>query len=140
MTWLIVHAVSTWFMVGLIWTIQTVHYPLFARVGDDTFVRYEQEHTSRMGKLLALPAGVEIVTGAALVWTRPGEVGLGLVMVAGALLLAIWVTTALMQVPLHRRLGSGRDDATIRHLVRRNRLRTGLWTARGVLVTAMLVV
>ena len=40
MTWLIVHAVSTWFMVGLIWMIQTVHYPLFARLGDDTFVRY----------------------------------------------------------------------------------------------------
>lgn len=140
MTWLIVHAASTWFMVGLIWTIQTVHYPLFARVGHAAFVRYEYEHTTRMGKLLALPAVVEIVTGAALVWTRPGEVGLWLVMVAGALLVAIWVVTALVQVPLHRRLGNGRDDAAIRQLVRRNWLRTGLWTARGVLVTAMLVV
>jgi len=140
MTWLIVHAASTWFMVGLIWTIQTVHYPLFTRVGDAAFVRYEHEHTTRMGKLLALPAGVEIVTGAALVWTRPGEVGLWLVMVAGALLVAIWVVTALVQVPLHRRLGNGRDDVAIQRLVRRNRLRTGLWTARGVLVTAMLVV
>lgn len=139
MTWLIVHAAATWFMVGLIWTIQTVHYPLFARVGAADFVGYEKEHTTRMARLLAVPAGVEIVTGATLVWTRPGEVGLWLVMVAGALLVAIWVTTALVQVPLHRRLGDERDGTSLGHLVLSNWSRTGLWTARGILVTAMLL-
>ncbi|MDR9451928.1 MAG: hypothetical protein RI637_11990 [Acidimicrobiia bacterium] len=140
MTWLIVHAAATWFMVGLIWTIQTVHYPLFARVGAADFVGYENEHTTRMARLLAVPAGVEIVTGAALVWTRPGEVSLWLVMVAGALLVAIWVTTALVQVPLHRRLSDEGRGTSLEQLVQSNWFRTGLWTARGMLVTAMLLV
>ena len=37
---LLAHAAATLFMVGLIWFVQVVHYPLFARVGPDAFVPY----------------------------------------------------------------------------------------------------
>ena len=30
MTWLLLNLIVTWYMVGLIWLIQVVHYPLFA--------------------------------------------------------------------------------------------------------------
>ncbi|MCK6525129.1 hypothetical protein L6R49_27300, partial [Myxococcota bacterium] len=30
---LLIHAAATWFMVGLIWFVQIVHYPLFSAVG-----------------------------------------------------------------------------------------------------------
>lgn len=30
---LLVHAAATWAMVGLVWFVQVVHYPLFAQVG-----------------------------------------------------------------------------------------------------------
>jgi hypothetical protein len=42
-------------MVGLIWTIHTVHYPLFAHVGESTYVAFQSEHVNRIGKLLLLP-------------------------------------------------------------------------------------
>ena len=32
---LLLHAAATLFMTGLIWFVQVVHYPLFARVGED---------------------------------------------------------------------------------------------------------
>lgn len=140
MTWLIVHAAATWFMVGLIWTIQSVHYPLFVRVDAADLAGYENEHTTRMGRLLAIPAGLEVLTGAVLVWTRPDGVGLWLVLVAGALLVATWTTTVLVQVPLHRRLSDQPDTSLVVKLVRGNWIRTGLWTARGVLVAVMLLV
>ena len=41
---LLLNFASTWAMVGLIWLIQIVHYPLFSRVGADQFKLYEQEH------------------------------------------------------------------------------------------------
>jgi hypothetical protein len=137
MTWLTIHAAATWFMVGLIWTIQSVHYPLFARVGGAELISYENEHTTRILRLLAIPAGLEISTGAVLVWIRPAGVGLWLVLVAGALLVAIWTTTAFVQVPLHRRLGDQPDGTVVQRLVRSNWLRTGLWTVRGMLVIVM---
>lgn len=139
MSVLTVHAAATWFMVGLIWTIQSVHYPLFARVGSPSFKRYETEHTNRMARLLVIPAGVEVATGLALVWSRPEGLDLSPVLLGGTVLAVIWMTTALVQVPLHRRLQERYDPSVVAKLVKSNWLRTGLWTVRGVLVTAMLV-
>jgi hypothetical protein len=136
---LTVHAAVTWFMVGLIWTIQAVHYPLFRRVGRTGFVAYESAHTKRMGALLLVPAGVEVVTAAALVWVRPDAVGIWLVLAAGGLLAGVWIMTALLQAPLHRRLSTGYDDLALRRLVSSNWWRTAAWSARGVLVSAMLL-
>jgi len=137
---LAIHAVATWFMVGLIWMVQTVHYPLFLRVTDPGFVAYEQGHTRRMGSLLAVPATVEVATAAALVWFRPDGVELGVILAAGALLAAIWVMTAVVQAPLHVRLSAGYQAQLIRRLVASNWWRTAFWSVRGALVASMLVV
>jgi hypothetical protein len=136
---LAIHCTATWFMVGLIWTIQVVHYPLFQWVDAQSFPRYEAEHTRRMGWLLAGPAVVEVGTAAALVWFRPTDVGLGLVLMAGVVLAGLWVTTALVQVPLHRQLATTSTAGAIRRLVNSNWYRTAGWTLRGVLVSAMLL-
>ncbi|MFM8483846.1 MAG: hypothetical protein ACKOBT_10925, partial [Actinomycetota bacterium] len=55
----IVHLVATWFMVGLIWTIHVVHYPLFAYVGPDEYVAFQAEHVRRIGMVLLVPWAVE---------------------------------------------------------------------------------
>ena len=60
-------------------------------------------------------------------------------LLAGFLLAAIWVTTALVQVPLHRRLSEGYDASSGRRLVTTNWLRTALWSGRGLLVAGMVV-
>ncbi len=49
----LLHLGSTWFMVGLIWLIQIVHYPLFARVGVEQFVPYEREHSRLITYIVA---------------------------------------------------------------------------------------
>ena len=135
---LVVQVAATWFMVGLIWMVQVVHYPLFRTVPADVFNSYEAAHTSAIGRLLILPAGLEVVSAAALVWYRPDGVPLWMVMLSGALLAAIWVATALVQAPLHRRLLEGYDRAAVDRLIRTNWFRTGAWTLRGFLVAAML--
>ena len=38
----IVHVLATWFMTGVIWFVQVVHYPLMARVGAEGFAAYER--------------------------------------------------------------------------------------------------
>ncbi len=124
-------------MVGLIWTIQAVHYPLFHRVGTETFVGYEAEHTRRMGYLLAVPAAIEVATAGLLVWVRPATIDLAPVLIGGVILAAIWSTTALVQVPIHERLSRGSAPDVIDRLLRSNRWRTAGWTIRGALVAAM---
>ncbi len=137
---LLSHALATWGMVAVIWFVQVVHYPLFAAVGLDAFVRYEALHTSRIS-LIVMPLMIAELAGAAALALSPEPlpfagrtervVGLGLV-------LAIWASTFLLSVPEHGRLAGGFDADAHRRLVATNWVRTVLWSARGVLVTGWL--
>lgn len=131
-------AMSTWFLTGLIWTIQVVHYPLFARVGADTFVDYERAHVSKISLVVIPPMLLELAT--AIFWlAQPGGLGSDAERWVGAALLGIvWGSTFLLQVPEHDRLGRGLDRAAVRRLVRSNWVRTLAWTARAALLGAVL--
>jgi hypothetical protein len=129
------HGAVTWLMVGLIWTIQVVHYPLFASVGAESFRQYEAGHTRRMSRLLVLPASAEVVLAAAVFALWPDA----LTFAAGALLAAIWVMTAMVHAPLHGRLALGFDHDAITALTKANWWRTVAWTARGFLAAAIII-
>ena len=124
----IAHAAAALFMTGVIWFVQIVHYPLFGRVGAANFRAYEREHARRTGWVVGPAMVVELLLALALAARG------GLLAWAGlALLAVIWTSTALVQVPLHRRLERGADVAAQRRLVRTNWIRTAAWTARAVI-------
>ncbi len=132
---LLVHAGSTWFMLGLVWFVQWVHYPLFAAVGHDSFAGYEALHTRRTTWLVMPPMLIELASSGLLLWVVGGPltwVGLGL-------LAAIWLSTVCWQVPCHTALQAGFDAQLHRRLVLSNWLRTVLWTVRAGLALGLLV-
>jgi len=135
---LLANVASTWLMIGLIWTIQLVHYPLFAKVGEAQFLAYENDHKMRI-TLIVLPTMlVELVTSFALLFERPASVPIILVW-AGIVTVGInWLSTAFIQVPLHNQLSSGFDRTAIARLVGTNWIRTIAWTAHGLIVLIML--
>jgi hypothetical protein len=135
---LLAQAAATLFMVGVIWFVQVVHYPLFARVGAPAFSAYSTSHTRLTGFVVGPPMLLEAATAVALVvWTPPGiSVSLiwtGLILVGG-----IWLSTALLQAPRHTTLGRGFDPETHQFLVMSNWLRTVLWSLRGLVVLCIL--
>ena len=125
-------------MVGLIWFVQLVHYPLFAAVGPDNFIAYETQHTRRTSWVVAMFMPVEAITAAWLMVDRPEGVSAGLVIAGFILVAMLWFSTALWQAPLHGRLTMGFDSHRYRQLVRSNWVRTGLWSKRGILVLLMI--
>lgn len=132
---LVAQAAATLALVGLVWFVQLVHYPLFARVPGDAFAVHEREHSRRTTWVVAPLMGVEAVCAAVLLVVAPGALtALGALLVA-----AIWSSTFLVQVPCHRILERGWDEAAHRRLVRTNWLRTGAWSARGAIALALLV-
>jgi hypothetical protein len=136
---LLANFAATWFMVGLIWFVQLVHYPQFAGVGSDAFVAYHRRHTRFTTYVVAGPMIAEGIT-AVLLAARPGAAGVSPVIAwAGlGLLVVIWFSTALLQVPRHNELSGGFDVRAGTRLCRTNWLRTTAWTARGVLMTVAL--
>jgi hypothetical protein len=124
-------------MVGLIWFVQLVHYPLFGSVGADHFADYERQHMRRTGWAVGLFMPAEAVTGVWLVVTPPVGVSTALTLAGLALLVVIWISTAVFQAPTHFRLAKGYDAVVGRRLVLTNWIRTVAWKARGVLVLFM---
>lgn len=138
--WLLVtHLCATWYLIGLCWLIQRVQYPLMGRVGVEHFADYEQQHVRRIGPLVAPAMLLELATGGLLLVRSLAEAGGSLVLYSAVALLApIWLSTFLLQVPLHRRLERGFDPDAHAALVRTNWIRTLAWTARGLLLLALL--
>ncbi|MFO0872514.1 MAG: hypothetical protein U0575_00895 [Phycisphaerales bacterium] len=136
---LLVHACATWFMVGLIWFVQVVHYPLMGVVPDAASSAYSRAHQRRttwiVGPVMLLEAGSAIL----LFWVPHGEFNATPMRCIGIALLAlVWISTFAVQVPLHARLASGSGTSVIRRLVATNWLRTVAWTARGVVAIVLL--
>ncbi len=138
-TLLFTHAASALILVGLIWTVQVVHYPLMAMVGDDRFVAYESAHAPRMAAVVMLPWTLQGLTTAWLLLARPAGVPTWSIAVAAVTAVLSVAVTVVWSVPAHARLGVG-FDATIHHrLVRTNWIRTWAWTLHGANAVAMLV-
>jgi len=131
------HLGSTLYMVGLIWFVQVVHYPLLTHVGSQEFPPYEQRHTALTTWVVAPPMLIEGATAVLLFWFRPREVSNGSLGIGLALLGVIWLSTAFIQVPCHDVLSKAFDPVVHRRLVWTNWLRTAAWSLRGALVLWM---
>ena len=129
---------TTIFMTGVIWTIQIVHYPLFARVGALAWSTYHAEH-NQLITLVVLPAMVvEAVTAGLLLLNRPATMSTFEAVAGFLLIVIIWGATILLAVPQHNILAAGFDENAHRLLVTTNWIRTLSWTVRTALTIWLL--
>lgn len=130
-----IHVGATFFMTGLIWLIQCVHYPTFAWVDVERFQDFEAMHQSSISWIVGPVMLAELVTGCLLLRPRGNApvprfaLGCGLI-----LLIILWGATALIQVPLHTRLlEEGSNPDLVHSLVLGNWIRTIAWSLRSLL-------
>ncbi|MHC4939503.1 MAG: hypothetical protein ACYTHK_11080 [Planctomycetota bacterium] len=131
---LLVHAAASLMMAGVIWSVQLVQYPLFRTVGRDHWHRYHARHVQSIGLVVGPLMTLELFTGALLVFENADPLAL----VNLVLIVALWVTTAMVQMPLHRRLAQRFDSAAMSRLVAGNWIRTGIWSIHALIVLRML--
>lgn len=118
-------------MMGLIWFVQIVHYPMLASFDRKNFAAHEKEHCDRTGLVVVPLMLVELSTFALLLIEG---VRSDAFLLSGLLLGVIWVSTFFIQVPLHRALLQGWNVQAHRRLVATNWIRTLAWTGRSLLL------
>ena len=136
---LTLHLLATAAMVGLIWFVQVVHYPLFASVGVDGFAQYERLHQRATSFVVGPLMAVEGVTAIWLVVAPPDGISRLVPLIGLAVLGVIHASTVLLQVPQHSALTDGYDATHVRRLVRTNWVRTVGWSVRGILAAIIVV-
>ena len=129
------HLAVTWMLTGLIWVVQILVYPQFLRVPPAGFREYHAAHCFRIGLIVAPLMFVEAATAAWLLFEGNRSLPF---LVSTGLIAVVWLSTAMLQAPMHTTLMMGCDSTVIRRLIHTNWLRTLAWTARAALVTAAL--
>ena len=124
-------------MVGLIWFVQVVHYPLHSLVGPSEFEQYQLAHMSRTSFVVIPPMLIELAGSAWFAFYPIGsDVGVPPYVhwLAFGVLALIWISTGLIQVPAHNQLLQEPSSQMYRHLVNANWVRTVGWSLRGLIV------
>lgn len=134
----LLHALCTLMLTGLVWFVQLVHYPLFARLDGTVGAAYAREHVRRTSRLVAPVMVVEAASAVALLWVLRGTAAAGIAATGLGLLVLIWVATAVWQWPLHQQLVRTFAAPDVARLARTNWVRTAAWTGRAVIALALL--
>lgn len=128
------------FLCGIIWYVQLCHYPLLTRVGEQNSSLYsatQKFHENRTAWVVIPPMVLELVS-ALWIWHRPAFIQPAEAMWGALLVLVIWMSTFLIQAPLHARLGRAFDRSVSNKLTLTNWIRTAAWSARVVLLAGAL--
>lgn len=131
---LLAQVAATWFMTGLIWFVQIVHYPLYDRVGSVSFVQYERDHCALTTMVVAPVMVTELLSAILLLFARPRYIGGFEASFALALLIIIWLSTLFIADNFHGGLSFGFNNQAYHGLLNWNLLRVVLWTLRGLLM------
>ena len=132
------HLVVTCLMIGIIWMVQWVHYPLMAHTGHESSAMYQRLHSHWMSGLVVPLMITELMFAAALC-LNPETASAVWAWVGFGLLIAIWVVTFAASVPAHQVLRDGFNTRAHEKLMASNTVRTFLWSGRGVIAALLLV-
>ncbi len=124
-----IYLFCSYFMTGVIWLIQLIHYPSFQFVDAAHFNQFHRRHSSVMGFLVGPIMIVELLT--ALWMASRFEIQW---VIQALLVIMLWGFTFLISVPIHQALEKSKNEVLILKLVRTNWLRTFVWTFKAGLL------
>jgi len=137
---LLVQLATTLPLVGLIWFVQVVAYPLFARVAAADFPAYHEAHSRLITYVVAPLMLGELLGAMAWLFWPLDEVPRAALWVGAALAVTAWVVTMFVSVPKHNLLARGFDARACDVLIVTNWARTVAWTVRGGILLWVLAV
>lgn len=126
---LLLHIFATLFMCGLCWFVQLVHYPLFKAIATTDFPAYQKKNYAT-GWITVPVMTIELFSGIWFLYTDYSP----LFLVNTVLLVLIWGSTFVFQVPTHLQLVKTPTHALMNRLIRTNWIRTFCWTTRAALL------
>ena len=135
---LLATAALAWYHVGIVWLVQTVAWPNFARVGPGEFEDYHLAWWHGIRYVILVPSALNLVAAILLLRFTPAGVPLWLLWLAAGLYLLMTILTAAWWGPQQAKLKDPRSPR-LNFVVRTHWVRTALVSAFGLALFAALV-
>lgn len=126
---------SFWMMVTIIF-VQLVHYPLFLALHYSDRVAYAKKHQAKISFIVMPVMLLELVSLIAMASSYALDI---FWLTLCFLLVVIWTSTFLIQVPCHKKMLLQPDDKILNRLVQSNWIRTIAWTLKTVCILYMIL-
>ena len=133
-----IHLAVTFYMLGVIYLIQVIHYPILALIGEEEFIECHAKHMRQTTFVIALPMFIELLTMGYLLYLSPLFRDDPYFILACLMTVLIWSVTFFISVPLHNILATGYNQKTWKTLINTNWIRTAAWTIRAALIFHLL--
>ncbi|MBA65128.1 MAG: hypothetical protein CMG55_04935 [Candidatus Marinimicrobia bacterium] len=127
-----IHTIFTSIMVGVIWVMQIVHYPIFRFVKKEEYNDFQNFHMKRISYIVVPSMIVELLSGIIVLYLN---INISFQFQASmALLIIIWMLTGFVFSNIHNNLLNGFNIKTGYSLILWNWVRTTLWSIRLFLI------
>ncbi len=127
----LLHLSATTAMCAVIWIVQLAHYPSFEYIDAARFPLFEVFHQEAI-TIIVLPLMLLEITTYGLLYQR-GQREIGF-LISGLIILVLWLSTFLIQTPIHQQLQSGFNTELIAELIKTNWIRTIGWSLRFLFI------
>ena len=123
------------FMLGLITVTQFVSYPLFSKVKLSNFTFYHYHYTNNIS-FIAAPAMIAELAIAIIIFLNIQSLLSSLNLL---IIVILFISTFLIQVPIHNKLKSQGNIVLFKKLVLSNIIRTILWLSKCIVSIIIIV-
>ena len=120
-------------MLGVIWTMQLLHYPSFHFVSKANYRSFQEFHIKRITFIVAPAMLIEAISGSLCLIYIIDDIE-NFFVISLILLVVIWLMTAFIFSKLHQNLLDGYSKIIINKLIRLNWIRSLLWSFRFALL------
>lgn len=125
-TLILLNLICSFLMLGVILTTQIVNYPSFLDLSINDFINFHKNYVSRITIIVFPIMVLELILGFILFWNIQN---ISTILIATSILF-IFISTLLIQVPLHQKVEKKYDRYLLIQLIKSNWIRTILWTIK----------
>ncbi|MAV64911.1 MAG: hypothetical protein CBC84_000890 [Pelagibacteraceae bacterium TMED124] len=123
-------------LIGVIIVTQLVSYPLFLKVPKQSFSNYHSLYTNRISIIVIPLMIVEVFITFYILFNFYYSIYAQMLFFA---LMIVWLSTFLIQVPLHNCISGIKNTKNIKELIYSNWIRTFFWIIKLILMILILI-
>ena len=134
---ILLHAIVTFLLTGLIWVIQLVHYPMFQFLDSQAYSKAMSFHQQRISIIVVPLMLFELLSGVYLAHAQWSSLA-RFHSINIALIVIIWIHTFGLMVPFHKNIPIQPNHELLKKTLCHHWIRTLSWSVKSILWGAIL--